>query len=137
MKNKFVLIGLTILAINSCNLFNPRKGNSNIVIENGETIGYDILYNEAIDSITSLEEQLNRVRDSLISFKIDKISLENDNYFLKEQNNKLKDSLEIYKEDALVYKYKIERIKGYDKIVRNNSSQSKYFLGWVRRVLED
>ena len=47
------------------------------------------------------------------------------------------DGFDIYKEDALVYKYKIERIKAYDKIVRNNSSQSKFFLGWVRRVLED
>ena len=42
-----------------------------------------------------------------------------------------------YIEDAFVYKYKIERIKAYDNIVRNNSSQSKFFLGWVRRVLED
>lgn len=52
-------------------------------------------------------------------------------------NGQLQDSVDFYREDAFVYKYKIERIKAYNEIVKKNSSQSKYFLGWVRRVLED
>ena len=49
----------------------------------------------------------------------------------------MKKNIKNYKEYARFYKYKIERIKAYDKIVRNNSTQSKFFLDWVRSVLED
>lgn len=43
-------------------------------------------------------------------------------------------------QDSLMYEnfvlnYKIERIKEYDSIVIRNSSQSKYFRGWIRRVI--
>lgn len=124
------IILLAFCLLSSCKSANPRK-------ENIEPIGYDILYYEARDSINSLTGEIQKLRDSIISINIDKTDLENNVYFLKHRNNSLKDSLDIYREEALVYKYKIERIKAYDKIVRNNSSQSKFFLGWVRRVLED
>lgn len=75
------------------------------------------------DSLNILNNKLQSL-DALYQFKNSQLSI-------------LSDSLNYYKEDALVYRYKIERIKAYDKIVRNNSSQSKFFLGWVRRVLED
>lgn len=127
---KISIILLAFLLLGSCKSANPRK-------ENIEPIGYDILYYEARDSINSLTGEIQKLRDSIISINIDKTDLENNVYFLKHRNNSLKDSLDIYREEALVYKYKIERIKAYDKIVRNNSSQSKFFLGWVRRVLED
>ena len=127
---KISIILLTFCLLNSCKFANPRK-------ENIAPIGYDILYYEARDSITLLTGEIQRLRDSIITINIDKTDLENNVYFLKQENNSLKDSLDIYKEEALVYKYKVERIKAYDKIVRNNSSQSKFFLGWVRRVLED
>ena len=119
----------------SCNLANPRKGN----IDETNAIGYDILYYEARDSIISLTGEMQLLRDSLINNKIT-ISvgkLKNDNYFLESENKRIRDSIDIYKEDYFVYRYKIERIKKYNEIVKNNSSQSKYFLGWVRRVLED
>lgn len=127
---KISIILLAFCLLSSCKSANPRK-------ENIEPIGYDILYYEARDSINSLTGEIQKLRDSIISINIDKTDLENNVYFLKHRNNSLKDSLDIYREEALVYKYKIERIKAYDKIVRNNSSQSKFFLGWVRRVLED
>ncbi len=127
---KISIILLAFLLLGSCKSVNPRK-------ENIAPIGYDILYYEARDSINFLTGEIQKLRDSIIAINIDKTDLENNVYFLKQENNSLKDSLDIYKEDALVYKYKIERIKAYDKIVRNNSSQSKFFLGWVRRVLED
>ena len=117
----------------SCNLANPRKGNTTENV----AVGYDILYYEARDSIISLTGEIQLLRDSLINNKILITQLKNDNYFLKSENKTIRDSINIYKEDAFVYKYKIERIKAYDNIVRNNSSQSKFFLGWVRRVLED
>lgn len=51
-----------------------------------------------------------------------------------------KDSISI--NDTMIYenfilRYKINRIKQYDSIVIRNSSQSKYFRGWVRRVIYD
>ena len=127
---KISIILLAFLLLGSCKYANPRK-------ENIAPIGYDVLYYEARDSINSLTGEIQKLRDSIITINIDKTDLENNVFFLKQENNSLKDSINVYKEDALVYKYKIERIKAYDKIVRNNSSQSKFFLGWVRRVLED
>lgn len=84
-----------------------------------------------LDSLNNnLTKELFRLQDSLDYWK---------EYALSRDviNGQLQDSLEFYKEDAFVYKYKIERIKAYNEIVKKNSSQSKYFLGWVRRVLED
>lgn len=127
---KISIILLAFCLLSSCKSANPRK-------ENIAPIGYDVLYYEARDSIISLTGEIQLLRDSLINNKITITQLKNDNYFLKSENKMIRDSIDIYKEDALVYKYKIERIKAYDKIVRNNSSQSKFFLGWVRRVLED
>ena len=127
---KISIILLGFLLLNSCVCTSPHE-------ENIEPIGYDILYYEERDGTFVLKGKIEELKDSIIRLNIDKTDLENNVYFLKQENNSLKDSLNIYKEDALVYKYKIERIKAYDKIVRNNSSQSKFFLGWVRRVLED
>lgn len=96
----------------------------------------ELIYKQekVIDSLNNINSNLqdslnianNKIKtlDALYQFKSSQLSV-------------MSDSLNYYKEDALVYKYKIERIKAYDKIVRNNSSQSKFFLGWVRRVLED
>lgn len=96
----------------------------------------ELIYKQekVIDSLNNINSNLqdslnianNKIKtlDALYQFKNSQLSV-------------MSDSLNYYKEDALVYKYKIERIKAYDKIVRNNSSQSKFFLGWVRRVLED
>lgn len=126
----FIMLGVLVM---SCNLANPRKRNTTENV----AVGYDILYYEARDSIISLTGEIQLLRDSLINNKILITQLKNDNYFLKSENKTIRDSINIYKEDAFVYKYKIERIKAYDNIVRNNSSQSKFFLGWVRRVLED
>lgn len=84
-----------------------------------------------LDSLNNnLTKELFRLQDSLDYWK---------EYALSRDviNGQLQDSLEFYREDAFVYKYKIERIKAYNEIVKKNSSQSKYFLGWVRRVLED
>lgn len=126
----FIILGMLVI---SCNLANPRKGN----IDETNAIGYDILYYEARDSIISLTGEMQLLRDSLINNKIIITQLKNDNYSLKSENKIIRDSIDIYKEDYFVYRYKIERIKKYNEIVKNNNSQSKYFLGWVRRVLED
>ena len=127
---KISLILFTTLLIAGCNLVNPRKGNE-------IPIGYDILYYEARDSINSLTGELQIYKDSIAELNGDLYSFIDANTILADSLRAYKDSLSLWKENALVYKYKIERIKAYDKIVRNNSSQSKYFLGWVRRVLED
>ena len=77
------------------------------------------------------------LKDSLDLYKNSDIKETDKIEDLRDSISILKDSVNFYKEDGLVAKYKLERIKAYDKIVRNNSSQSKWFIGWVRRVLED
>ena len=100
------------------------------IIEDGYAVDYAILYNEQIEVNDSLTGIVKLYKDSLSALNTKVNNLEFD-------YNRLKDSADVYYEKALVNQYKLERIKAYDKIVRNNSSQSKYFLGWVRRVLED
>ena len=135
-KIKILLFVLLLVGLSSCKLFNARKGND-ATIEDEYAVSYYVLYNESIDSINVLNKEIELYKDSIKLYKNMADSLD---YYLGEAINEyqiLQDSVDFYKEDAFVYKYKIERIKAYDKIVRNNSSQSKYFLGWVRRVLED
>lgn len=100
-------------------------------------IDYKNLYEEQLKQNTNLIDSIkllnNNGRVLTDSIEYYKVKLNNSNI----QKQMLVDSVAKYKEEAIVYKYKIERIKAYDKIVRNNSSQSKYFLGWVRRVIED
>lgn len=135
-KIKILLLVLLLIGLSSCKLFNARKGND-APIEDGYAVSYYILYTESIDSINVLNKQIKSYKDSIKLYRNIADSLD---YYLGKAMNEcetLQDSVDFYKEDAFVYKYKIERIKAYDKIVRNNSSQSKYFLGWVRRVLED
>ena len=127
---KISIILLILCLISSCKLFNKHK-----TVE--MPIGYDVLYYEARDSIISLTGEIEMYKDSIIELNGDLSSYIDANTILGTKLDNYKDSLDFYKEEALVYKYKIERIKAYDKIVKNNSSQSKYFLGWVRRVLED
>lgn len=78
---------------------------------------YSTIIKEQRDSISSLTGKVAQMSDSLTYYKTaiaDKDSLIFENYILK---------------------YKINRIKQYDSIVIRNSSQSKYFRGWVRRVI--
>lgn len=107
-------------------------------------INYEELYNTQINinnDIINQNAKLNDIvlelKDSLELYKSSDIKETDKIKDLRDSISMLKDSVDFYKEDGLVTKYKLERIKNYDKIVRNNSSQSKFFLGWVRRVLED
>ena len=119
-----------LLLCNSCtkreadNKFNELVAARELIYKQEKVI--DSLNNINSNLQDSLNIANNKIKtlDALYQFKSSQLSI-------------ISDSLNYYKEDALVYKYKIERIKAYDKIVRNNSSQSKFFLGWVRRVLED
>lgn len=107
-----------------------------------------ILYIICIIALVSLSLLIsdNVKRDNIINelnYKIEE-QIDSTNSF-KGENQLLKnkiDSLEtiIYDKDSIVFenfvlKYKINRIKQYDSIVIRNSSQSKYFRGWVRRVI--
>ena len=49
---------------------------------------------------------------------------------LSDENRKLK-------EDLFVANYKLERIKSYTDIVDRNSSQIKFYKGWIKRVLNN
>ena len=93
--------------------------------------------NDVINQNLKLNDIILELKDSLELYKNSDIKETDKIEDLRDSINILKDSVDFYKEDGLVAKYKLERIKAYDKIVRNNSSQSKWFIGWVRRVLED
>lgn len=74
-----------------------------------------------------IKEQIE-VIDSLKG-KLQKVIIENESYESALVNS---DSLKV---ENFILKYKINRIKQYDSIVIRNSNQSKYFRGWVRRVI--
>lgn len=74
-----------------------------------------------------IKEQ-TEVIDSLKT-ELQKVIIENETYKYALNNS---DSIKI---ENFILKYKINRIKQYDSIVIRNSSQSKYFRGWVRRVI--
>ena len=93
--------------------------------------------NDIINQNAKLNDIVLELKDSLELYKNSDIKETDKIKGLRDSISMLKDSVDFYKEDGLVAKYKLERIKAYDKIVRNNSSQSKWFIGWVRRVLED
>lgn len=61
--------------------------------------------------------------------ELQKVIVENESYKSALANS---DSIKF---ENFILKYKINRIKQYDSIVIRNSSQSKYFRGWVRRVI--
>lgn len=128
----YLTIGICITCLMfSCK--NPKVEND---VYNSLVYAREIIVQQR-DSIADLYGTIVVLNDSIKKLNSDLEYNKN----LREYNSKrleiALDSLYYYKEDALVYKYKIERIKAYDKIVRNNSSQSKFFLGWVRRVIED
>lgn len=84
-------------------------------------------YNHIYKTENKVKEQVE-VIDSLKG-ELQKIIIENESYKSALDNS---DSLKI---ENFILKYKINRIKQYDSIVIRNSSQSKYFRGWVRRVI--
>lgn len=133
---KNILLNLTIGLCTICLIFSCK--NLKVDSETYKSLVYAReIITEQRDSITNLTNIIVSLNDSITMLNSD---LEYNKKIRELNSKKLEqtlDSLSYYKEDALVYKYKIERIKAYDKIVRNNSSQSKFFLGWVRRVLED
>ena len=61
--------------------------------------------------------------------ELQKVIIENESYKDALINS---DSLKV---ENFILKYKINRIKQYDSIVIRNTTQSKYFRGWVRRVI--
>ena len=126
MKNGFIIIVVLVIIGLICGLvFSniPKKRNNlqEFTIED---------YYAAQDSILVLEKLLAKSNTICNDYEV-KLA-EKDSIILS-----LTDLVNYYKDDALVYRYKIERIRQYNKIVENNSSQSVYFRGWVKRVIED
>ena len=126
MKNGFIIIVALVIIGLICGLVFtniPKKRNNlqEFTIED---------YYAAQDSILVLEKLLAKSNTICNDYEV-KLA-EKDSIILS-----LTDLVNYYKDDALVYRYKIERIRQYNKIVENNSSQSVYFRGWVKRVIED
>ena len=108
MKEWF--ISFIIIILTSCLIVNCNNTDYKI---------YSTIIKEQRDSISYLTGKIVQMSDSLVYYNTiltNKDSLIFENYTLK---------------------YKINRIKQYDSIVIRNSSQNKYFRGWVRRVIYD
>lgn len=80
---------------------------------------YNKTIRELTDSVAFLTGEIDRTQENFNSY-CDSIA-----------------DIDTIKYENIVLKYKINRIKQYDSIVMRNSSQSKYFRGWVRRVIYD
>lgn len=83
------------------------------------------------DTIAKTENKVKEQTEIIDSLKweLQKIIVENESYKSSLAN------LDSLKVENFILKYKINRIKQYDSIVIRNYSQSKYFRGWVRRVI--
>lgn len=87
-----------------------------------------------LDITNTIAKTENKVKEQIeiidsLKGELQKVIIENESY--KSALN-TSDSLKV---ENFILKYKINRIKQYDSVVIRNSSQSKYFIGWVRRVI--
>lgn len=110
-KNLTIIIIVSFIVVAIAIFADNARVNNNTIKEQ------EIKIEKQIDSINYLN---NKLQDITIELNTAKSAL-NTSDSLKYEN--------------FVLKYKIERIKQYDSIVARNSSQSKYFRGWVRRVI--
>lgn len=106
--NKFIsIIALAVLTITACNYSPVEKEFIYVPVQDTITTKTNIT------RIDSLEHELKLTRDTF---------------------NIIKDSLE---EDLFIANYKLNRIKRYTNIVDKNSSQLKFYKGWIKRALRE
>ena len=110
--NKFiVIVVLTVLAVTACNQSPVEK--EFIYVHIPVPVQDTIAEKVNIARIDSLEHKIKLTRDTL---------------------NLVRDSLE---EKLFVANYKLARIKRYTDIVDKNSSQLKFYKGWIKRALRE
>lgn len=124
----FSIIGGTSCIVSSCS--KHKETISRQEATNRALKSYII---ELTDSINVLHNDLNSSNEEVEFWKT---TFEDAKYSLEESAS-YRDSFEYLKEDLFVYKYKLERIKAYNAIVERDATQSVFFRGWVKRVLED
>lgn len=121
---KLFLLFFILLTISSCS------------IKKQDDVSYKAIKNYAEylnDSIINLNANITELNQEVEFWKT---TFEDAKYSLEESAS-YRDSFEYLKEDLFVYKYKLERIKAYNAIVERDATQSVFFRGWVKRVLED
>ncbi len=121
---KLFLLFFILLTISSCS------------IKKQDDVSYKAIKNYAEylnDSIINLNANIIELNQEVEFWKT---TFEDAKYSLEESAS-YRDSFEYLKEDLFVYKYKLERIKAYNAIVERDATQSVFFRGWVKRVLED
>jgi len=121
---KLFLLFFILLTISSCS------------IKKQDDVSYKAIKNYAEylnDSIINLNANIIELNQEVEFWKT---TFEDAKYSLEESVS-YRDSFEYLKEDLFVYKYKLERIKAYNAIVERDATQSVFFRGWVKRVLED
>mgnify|MGYP000047741177 CR=1 FL=1 len=106
-----IIAVIAIFVITACNKYPIEK---EFIYVNVPVPVKDTIAEKAnIMRITTLEHELKLTRDSL---------------------NIIKDSLN---EKLFVANYKLARIKRYTNIVDKNSSQLKFYKGWIKRALRE
>ena len=128
MKNIIICLGI-ILSLFSCSKRNfdnyvTKTEYDKIVIENN--LNKELL-KEAKDSIQILQDSIHSsigVWDKEYKTALDSIT-----YY--KQLAKDKDA------ESLIYKFQIERIRNYIKIVDKDKTQLQFLKGWIKRAIED
>lgn len=128
MKNVIICLGI-ILSLFSCSKRNfdnyvTKTEYNKIVIENN--LNKELL-KEAKDSIQVLQDSIYSsigVWDKEYKTALDSIT-----YY--KQLAKDKDA------ESLIYKFQIERIRNYIKIVDKDKTQLQFLKGWIKRAIED
>lgn len=128
MKNVIICLGI-MLSLFSCSKRNfdnyvTKTEYDKIVIENN--LNKELL-KEAKDSIQVLQDSIHSsigVWDKKYKTALDSIT-----YY--KQLAKDKDA------ESLIYKFQIERIRNYIKIVDKDKTQLQFLKGWIKRAIED
>jgi len=128
MKKIIICLGI-ILLLFSCskknfNNYITRSEYDKLVIENN--LNKELL-KEAKDSIQILQDSIHSSMG--VWDKEYKIALDSIAYY--KQLAKDKDT------ESLVYKFQIERIRNYVKIVDKDKTQLQFLKGWIKRAIED
>lgn len=59
-----------------------------------------------------------------------------DTIFLTKQYDSLQIVIRKKNDSLFIERYRLERVKYYNKIAQNNSSQRKFLVGWINRAVK-
>lgn len=112
---KKILLVLATLLVAGCSSKQPKEIIKYVTVkDNSDSIEY-------VSKIVALDYKLSVYEDSIV--------------ILNERIVSSNDSIRLLQGDVLALKYKIERIRYYNKIAASGNN-IKYLRGWINRVIE-